>query len=206
MSDIVYAGGEEAGLLEWSEGVSSGYVVQSSDVYGKDHKDALLGVPFVITEVVYQEPIKSDTAPGGFRDYVSLTARIAPRTVVEDRIRRGRVPGVNSISDLAVRPNEGVVINDGSTGIRRQITQLLDGVHLIRVGEHPDLPGDKRYDLSFVKWEDTGSQMRIREVGMALPTINRNPNGEPLRIICHAGLRVSDYTNDYGDGQTYYLG
>jgi hypothetical protein len=195
------------------------YELESSGLLGKQ---ALVGVPFVITGVTYQyvEPLPAATVaklkkagkpaedPRGF---VSIDAVVGNVPALERAIKRGAVPGVDDVKALPVDPEERIVFNDGGTGIRRQITMLLDQAGIITVGNGEPAANrrlDRRFDLPWWKWEVKPSAENMVEMGEnTIPHITRNHVGTQLLIPARRGLHVSRYSDDvFGDAETYYLG
>lgn len=179
--------------------------------YVADQLD-LLGVPFVVTGVRFQSPIADKGREGGFRDYLTLEATIADLDTVEREIKRGRIVrtagkdalAVSDVQSLAVEPEDRIVVNDGSTGIRRQLVGLLDHpkAALISVG-NKDNP--RRHDLSSNRWDSIGEQTWTTAEGEELPYITMNNDGKPFLLIARRGLYASQYSNEYGESTTFYL-
>lgn len=164
----------------------------------------LLGVPHIITRVTYQVPRVVDKKNDVLRDFVSVEATIAPIEELDKAIQRAWLPNVKSLSELRFEPEERIIYNDGSTGIRRQLTKMFHTFELIDVGYDEELK-EGSYDQSWAKWQ---SFSQTREMGddVVVPCIGANHNGNPLAIFCKRGLYVSHYTHDdYGDSETYYL-
>lgn len=163
---------------------------------------ALMGVPFIIYKVVYR-PKRSEKFE---RDWVSVEMQIAPKQVVEQEIKRKRVPNVESLEGLTVLPGSKVVVNDGSTGMRRQLTRVFHEKGIINVGGDPSM-GGKRFDRESAEWEEctqfevfTDEDGTVREV----PTISTWLDGTPLRIPIRHGFRAS-FSPDYPETPIYYL-
>lgn len=172
----------------------------------------LLGVPFVVTGVRFQAPIPDKGREGGFRDYLSLEATVADAEAIEREIKRGRVVRsagkdavvVSDIESLAVEPGDRIVVNDGSTGIRRQIVGLLDHPRcaLINVGNKDQT---RRHDLPSNRWDGIGEQTWETAEGELLPYITRSNEGKPFLLVARRGLYASQYSNEYGENTTFYL-
>ena len=168
-------------------------------VQGADHvagatleksKANLIGVPFVITSATWRDGVPNkDKTPS---NYVSVEIVTADADTLNRYIQMGRVPA-NVYQN--VNPNEALVLNDGSAGIARQVTAYAHSKGLIEVPAGPESgeAGSSRYDAHRSLW--------IR---------GNNPDGSDVRIefrlVCMRGLRVSEYTNDFGDAETYYIG
>lgn len=161
-----------------------------------DNKDQLLGVPFIIVGVTFQMPVADKARPGGFRDYVSCRAVIGGPDDLKEALERHWIP--NDV--LAFKPEERILFNDGSTGIRRDVVKILQAAELIDVG-HEDDP--RRFDLPWTEW-NSFSQSAMQGENI-VPEFLTNHRGNLFTIKARRGLRRSDYTNEYGDSTTYYL-
>lgn len=178
-------------------------------------KVRLIGVPLIVTKVVYRT--------GAFRrgkevlpdDYASLEAVTAPerdRLYLPDRIERIRkralesLPGnvaakLGFVVEDYVGPSDFVVINDSSTGIKRQITAYLAHKHLILPGNITELPplddlkgnlGENVYDQNRDEWKYGA---------------DKATKGFDVQALFRSGLRISGYTNDMNQEgtATFYL-
>jgi hypothetical protein len=162
-------------------------------------KDDLLGVPFIIISLTYREGFPRAGVKG---DYVSVEAVVADAGILHSRpvlSGIGREHGETRVpdpGDLTVYPNEAVVFNDGSTGVRRQVTGYAIAAGIADpgpAGKDVLEPADRQYQ----KWVKGGDQAADKIVAF--------PNGEPFRVACRRGLRRSEYANEYGDAVTYYI-
>jgi hypothetical protein len=163
---------------------------------------SLLGVPFAIYKVVYR-PKRNEKFE---RDWVSVEMVIAPKPVVEQEIRRGKVPNVESLEGLNVLPGSKVVVNDGSTGVRRQLTRTFHEAGVIDVGGTPDM-GGKRFDREHGDWLTCEqNELFTDEDGVVktVPTITKWLSGKPLFIPVRHGFRAS-FAPDYPETPIYYL-
>lgn len=168
----------------WAEAIAQADTVEGAD---KSKGAALVSVPFLITRVFYRDGVQR---PGvKYRDdYASVELTVAPAKVVANRAERGHLDPTT----LQVSPGEAVVLNDGSTGIYRQVTQYLVAKGLIELPDGPASGGKGEcvFDLPRSQWR----------AGAEAAT-----SGIPIRLFCPRGLRASDYTNDYNpDGSTTY--
>lgn len=165
-------------------------------------KDELLGVPHIITAVTYQQPRKM--SEDKMRDFVSVEATLGDIEVLDNAIKRGWIPNVSSLADLKFEPGERVVYNDGSTGIRRQLTKMFHEIGAINVGGDYDEEGERIYDRCWADWE---AFAEVRSMGdYEVPTVTKNHKGNQLGISAKRGLYASTYSNDYAeDAVTYYL-
>lgn len=161
-------------------------------------KMSVVGLPFSILGVTYQQPVADKANDWGQRDYVSLQCVVTNQNGIDDALRRGLIPS----GEAAYDAGERILINDGSTGIRRQITKLLHGFGLINVGT---VESDHDFDKPWVQWDMDEFEQFEQQGDVIVPSFTRNHNGNRLHFKVRRGLRVSDYTNDYGEGVTFYL-
>jgi hypothetical protein len=166
-------------------------------------KELLLGVPHIITRVTYWMPKKDQ------KGMVSVEATVADVETLEKAIRRGWVPNCEAVDQLRVDPNERVVYNDGGTGIRRQITVILDQLKLIDVGDEKN-PLPDRFDRPWPDWNEFAeTRYQSMEIGQ-VPSFSRYTAGDgtekPFLLQVPRGLYVSAYANEYSDdAETFYL-
>lgn len=184
-----------------------------------DEKESLAGVPHVITRATFwsidEDQIKAANKAGlpTPRGYVSLEATVASEDKLARAVRRSLCP-VDKVEDLDVEPNERVIYNDGSTGIRRQVVVMLQLAGLIDVGgEATDTEPerDRRFDVPWTEWANAGTQW-VRQGedkdgnAIMVPSFAFGPGGNPLLIHVRRGLEVSTYENAWTDkGTTWYL-
>jgi hypothetical protein len=160
-------------------------------------KEDLLGVPFVIISATYREGFPRAGVKG---DYVSIEAVVADADILSSKPVMTHIaheqPGVSTMSDLSVFPNEAIIFNDGSTGVRRQVTEKLAGAGIFDPG--PDGPDVlDRHDRQIQKWKKGADLIGERNVALV--------NGEPFRYVCRRGLRKSEYENEFGQAVTFYI-
>lgn len=160
-----------------------------------DNKDHLMGVPFFIVGVTFQMPVADKGRPAGSRDYVSCRAIVGDAEMLAEADERGWIPG-----KLAFKPEERILFNDGSTGIRRDIVKILDSSGLIVVG---NLDNPNRYDLPWTEWDSFSQSAQQGE--NVVPEFSTNHRGNLFCIKARRGVRKSEYSNEYGDAVTYYL-
>lgn len=153
-------------------------------------KDDLIGVPHVIVGLTYREGyLNPETKQYG--DYVSVEAVVASTDVLESVPVKYQLP-----KELKVFGNETVIYNDGSTGIRRSLTELLHQTGIIDVGASK---GDENlFDKPYQRWA-SGSEK-------ATDGIVADAQGNKFRYAALRGLRLSEYENEYGPGRTFYFG
>lgn len=164
-------------------------------------KDWLRAVPFVIISVTYR--------PGFLRkidgaevegDYITCEAVIADKETLDyPQVRQGYAEAHDGNLDLYVYPNEPVVFNDGGTGIRRSLTELISNLGMIDVGGKDKT--SRRYDRPVSLWAKGAEEA---QAGFTEFTTT----GKPFRYMATRGLRKSEYDNPFGHGTsvTYYFG
>jgi hypothetical protein len=166
-------------------------------------KEEMLGIPHIITRVTYWTPKKDQ------KGMVSVEATVGGIPHLERAIQRGWVPNVERIEQLRLDPNERVVYNDGGTGIRRQLTMMLESLKLIDVGDN-DNQSPERFDRPWPEWtEFAETRYQSKDTG-DVPSFSRhtdaNGTERALIIRCDRGLYLSAYSNEYTDeGETFYL-
>lgn len=166
-------------------------------------KEEMLGVPHIITRVTYWMPKKDQ------KGMVSVEATIGGIPHLERAIQRRWIPNVENADQLRIDPNERVVYNDGGTGIRRQITMMLESLKLLDVGDN-DNQTPERFDRPWTEWENFAEhRYQSKEIG-TVPSFSRHTGADgverALIIRCDRGLYLSAYSNEYTDeGETFYL-
>jgi hypothetical protein len=163
----------------------------ADEVAGHDlaEKTTLVGIPFVITSATFRDGIlRPDKTP---TNYVSLEAVVADRATLDMRVAAGRLDAGKA---RQVTPNEAIVINDGSSGICRQVVAYLAAKGLIQVppGTEVGPSNSTRYDVYRAEW--------LKGFNMDNP----NPRFD-IVLACRRGLRVSEYESDWGPAGTFYL-
>lgn len=161
-------------------------------------KEDMAGVPHVITRVTYWVPKKDQ------RGFVSCEATVGDAEMLELEKKRGRIAESNLL-----QPNEKVVYNDGGSGIRRQVTELLQTYKLLNVGTAPEPakgePAMNKFDKPWPEWESF-SQTTNQGPDVIVPSFAKNHNGKKLVLKALRGLYVSEYSNDFSDdAKTWYL-
>lgn len=158
--------------------------VEGYDLIKGNALNSLVGVPFMVVSATFHEGVQRKGIP--YRDdFVSLEVVVAPFEVMKAqkaRILGRRVSAQLTDPEDIAKPGERVVINDGSTGIYRQIVQYLSMKGLIELPDGP-LEGPKGecvYDLPRSGWLDGGDETTFS-----------------LRLKCPRGLRYSEYNNEY---------
>lgn len=171
-------------------------------------KLALVGIPFIITKVVYRTGAYKRAGELLADDYVSIEATVEPSYDM-DRVAARRAKLLADVSSEVLSaaggefagPGEQVVFNDRSTGLYRQITAYLHSKGLIAVSADGDKSpntlagslGDSLYDQSRDEWA-RGSEAAT--------------SGIPVKVQAANGLRVSVYRmsdNAAEDSMTFYF-
>jgi hypothetical protein len=162
-------------------------------------KLSLCGVPFVIREIGYHLPEPTKDQPNG-RNYVTLHVNVAgPRTLASAQARGWFDP-----AKMLYGPGEALKVNDGGTGICRQITRLLDAQGLIQVGPVTD---NSDYDRVWTQWNEFGESTQENAKNgdkVDVPHFTVDRRGTGLVIVVRHGLRVSQ-APDYPDTNIFYL-
>lgn len=165
-------------------------------------KSALKGVPFIILGVTFREGYPMGDRVG---DYVSVEAVTGGPADIKRNLGLGLLE-----EEPAIGYNELVVFNDGSTGIRRTIAEILHGKSMVNVGPSPeDFEGLKsRFDRPFQYWimPESGQYAEVTEYSMAFTA---ESDGEKIKWLFRNGLRASDYQFEVGnkmqDATTWYF-
>lgn len=160
-------------------------------------KGRLVGVPHVITRVTYRPGI---TTPEGLaKDYVSVEAIVADAETLHYALSRGWIPGgeKGDLSTVPVSPEEHIVYNDGSTGVRRQLTNILHNVGLLEV---PNVDQDMAvFDAPYWEWNgfaQTGLMNgEADDEKIEVPDFSQGATGAQLAIFVEHGLRISVFPN-----------
>jgi hypothetical protein len=173
------------------------------------NKYALIGVPFVITKLVFQ-PVPTNIEDEGV-GYVSCEATIFPFDMVDANARRGLIPGCPTAAawteSYKVLPEEEIVFNDGGKGIRRELIELLYNARMISVPRPTDTKRD--FDVPWTEWTEY-CQSETREVGegnlLEIPMFDKVLSGKRLLITAERGLRASkDPLAPKGHSDTFFL-
>lgn len=185
--------------VSYSDLIGSGEFYQVPGFGLVDDKMLLVGVPHVILGVTFQQP-----TPARPRGYVSLRGMIASADKLDEARRRGWIP---NNGEIPFNPEERIIYNDGSTGIRRQVTELLHKWGLIKVGHENFEPTEdypSRFDLPWSEWDEYSESEQQGE--RVVPGFTKNHLGRMFCLNVARGLRVSEYSNEKADdARTFYL-
>lgn len=180
------------------EDLDSADIVEGSDL--ESDKEQLVGVPFIITKIFFRDGKYMRSGESIPDDFVSVELVTAPADFKGWRKvyrKREAYPGIPT--ETEVGPDEQIVINDSSTGIKRQVVQYLHAKGLITVDN--ETPRDHS-DLSGALGESPFDADRATLVAGAAEA----EKGIEVRLVCPRGLRVSFYENDFTpEGKTFYL-
>jgi hypothetical protein len=170
------------------------------DIFKDAKLDALKGIPFAIMGGTFRERV----VEGKYSDFVTLTCVIPSEKILEKR----RVRYTNT--ELWF-PEQVFGINDGSTGIRRQVVSHLhtqgiirvvpEGTELVETGKR----GESTWDTRLGQWDmKTGDHV-----------IKDDKQGHDIMVWdfaldkamgCPRGIRLSEYNGRFGPVVTRYLG
>jgi hypothetical protein len=135
------------GLIDFAGAIAGADQVEGGDVWKGDRLDQLTGVPFVIVGGTFREGYLRD---GKSTDYVSLECVVADADTLAKKAVK--MEG----KDFA--PKQIVRINDGGTGIRRQIVSYLHQRGYISVAKGDIIEvgklGESSFDLPVSAWDD----------------------------------------------------
>lgn len=186
----------ELSLWERLNSESATFDVQGADL--ERDKMALLGIPFIILSAHFQTP--TELRPRG---YVTLEAVVAPKDVIEQQVKYGRV-AMGLAADAfgsfdawhdayGIEPGSMILINDGSTGIRREIVEMLHISGKISVGHSPQERKDEGrfvFDRPWTEWAESGTLVQVGSGEGARMEPHFDNNGKAF-INVHRGLKVS---------------
>ena len=191
---------EVSPLDSWESLTENAHTTHGASLFKDAALASLVGVPMVLTSATFRHGIK-DKATGIVSDYVSLEAQVAPQAVLMKAMKRGQF--TTQTAEM-LDPGESIVLNDGSTGIFRQITAYLESIGAIKLPEGPaeGEKGKSRLDAPRSQWAGSAVEVVQESDGTFADT------RFPIRLVLPRGIRASVYTNEYtGDesATTYYL-
>jgi hypothetical protein len=183
-----------------------GDVVPSSgldlDIFKDQKLDSLIGVPFVVMGGTFRERI----VDGHYSDFVTLICAIAPESFLLKR--KIRYQGTEIWF-----PEQVFGINDGSTGIRRQIVAHLHNKGIIQATEkdaeiiESGKRGECTWDTRLGEWNAKNGDHEItadKETGADLMVWDFALESA---LVAPKGIRKSEYPGRYGKPViTRYLG
>jgi hypothetical protein len=194
----VYQPGTDWETLEREADEVLGY-----DLLKDEGADDLVGVPFLITAVSFRPGLMHEKVR---QAYVSCEVRITPNLtlrVINSRREGSSLGGIASLDSLAFGPDSHVVVNDGSTGIYRQIVKYLAAKRFITLKEpitEAGAYGESSFDQPPNQWAGIATGDTTEDDGFLSYSV-------PVRLACPRGLRLSQYEHsEYGQTKTRYLG
>lgn len=193
----VYTPGED-----WESLLDQSVEVLGYDLAKDDSADDLVGVPFIITRVIFRPGIMRNKVQAA---YVSCEIRVSPHLdlrLINTRRDSSRLPKVDDLEKLPFGPDAHVVFNDGSTGVYRQVVWMLASKGYITLKTpvvESGAYGESSFDSPPGLWaaKPHGTETDID----GFPGYTAD-----VRVYCPRGLRLSMYENDYTQtGKTRYL-
>jgi hypothetical protein len=194
----------------WEELLAESATIPGYDLLRDEDTDALVGIPFIITRASFRKGVSrkgrvnySENNP--YDSYVSLEAVLAPHFDLRRINQARRNNGLTEITDLdqlPFDPSGHVVINDGSTGIYRQIVAFLATADYIDLaeGETSGAKGETILDTCPNEWANIRAGSAVYdEDGFLNAEFN-------IRLASKRGIRLSEYTwDETRDAKTRYL-
>jgi hypothetical protein len=186
-------------LIQDAARIDSGILIKGDDLA------RLENVPFVVTGANYREGDIADQGSDLPGCYLSLQLTIADERFLSKLERMGRI----KMDDLPFLPEETVIINDGSTGVKRQFTEYLhvqNHITVVAPGEElisGGAKGESSFDRPPAQWHTTDDRGRltVAESGFVEYEIQLSK-----ALLCTRGLRSSEYANKWTkEGRTWYL-
>lgn len=176
----------------------------------------LIGCPLVVKGVTIRPSEIKNAVTGKHGTYVSLELVIGNERAMTS-VRFTPAP------DFPWEPEESIILNDGSTGLKRQVLSYLQANNAIDVrngSEKAVVAGGKigisYFDRLPTEWNGIdvenipGVECNITsdtEFSVYIPLDGNGSDGSGIRpIFARRGLRVSEYANEYTQsGETYYF-
>lgn len=186
-------------MMSFGDMVEEAVEVQGNQLVKEELADELVGIPFLITKVTFRRGMKDSENKNRWMAYVSCEAVIADK----EYLSRRKV----NLDDRPFLPSDHIVLNDGSTGIYRQVVAVLESTGYIVLPDGPvqGSKGQSRYDAPPSEWTAVNVGMtEMGEVGSANEGFLVYT--ADVRIFAPRGLRLSNYSNDYSaEAKTRYL-
>jgi hypothetical protein len=189
--------------FENAEVFEAGSAYEDLDIFKGERLDSLVGIPFMITSGTFRERMMY----GRVSEFVTIKAIIPPVKVLEKR-------RVRHTENSLWFPEQVIGINDGSTGIRRQMVAYLHGNGYLEVIEPGSVlveegkRGVCSYDRGMMEWHSVRDGERAvyktdQKSGTELHAWDFEiPNG----LMIAKGIRVSPYEGEKGqESVTRYL-
>lgn len=200
LSTLAVSDSNQPALFDDQGNFTSGTILQAPDVM---QKEWLIGIPLKIVTATFHVPAKGN-------GMVSLEAYIGSEQAIRKNLRRNSIaPEAMVDGQLIVEPGEYIVVNDGGTGVRRQILEMMETEGRVDLG-HPKMPktgklGESRYDLPWCQkkgdtlvpvWKSFATSVLEGEISVPYFAVE---------LILPKGFRPSQYENEQGENTTYYL-
>jgi hypothetical protein len=200
-----------ADLMQGAHVIDSGALIKDEELAW------LVGVPLIVTGGTYRPGDIKDNATGKLGSYLSLTIVLADfQTLSRAKVRDPKTDQLVplDLNGFPFDPEDTLLINDGSTGIKRQMTNYLHSRGFIRVVA-PGAPlisggsrGKSDFDKAPEEWNAIDTEKgtaRKNDDGRIEYTFDLVANGS--QIFSRRGLTRSEYQNEHtNEGVTYYLG
>lgn len=195
----------------WDDLMAESASIPGYDLLADTDTDALVGIPMIVTKASFRKGVSRKGRPNYSENtpndaYVSLEILLAPEFNLASVNRARKTNGLSEITDISqlpFQPSDHVVINDGSTGIYRQVVAFLATADYIDLnpGEMSGGKGETILDTAPYEWADirTGESV-YDDDGFLLAEFN-------VRLACRRGIRLSEYASEFNpDGaKTRYL-
>lgn len=161
-------------------------------------KKNLEGIPFVVTSITARDGVRS-ARTNLITNYFSLEVVVADAATLSKMVTLGRITMAQA---QAFMPEESVVINDGSTGIARQVVSFLHNSGYIVVPEGPESG-----PMESTRWDLYRGEWGLVKGFVEEPSGDIRFNLDPP-LYSPRGLRVSTYDSDFNPdgGETFYFG
>lgn len=161
----------------------------------------LEGVPFGILSVTYREGFTRAIRGQSFKgDYVSMEIMVADEKALNES-------GVDW-KNRGIKPLDIRILNDGGTGIRRQMTRYLHvrSYAVVTIVNEDDIKesgklGESDFDMPFSLWHEylKGEKFKANDQSWVYEVqFDR-------MVVANRGTRGSEYENENGKSKTWYL-
>lgn len=200
-------------MVDFDTVAQEAIVLPSRELAKDELLDSLVGVEFIITRVIFREGLprrddniwKKANPENAIGAYVSCELVTNPHlqlhTINSARKSSGLSP-LTSLDALGFDPGSHFVVNDGSTGLYRQIVAFLAITGYIELpdGEEDGPSGTTVLDTIPSEWpEILVGETKFDNSGFQTYAAN-------VRLRCRHGIRVSEYESDFNpDSKTRYL-
>ena len=191
----------------WAELMQESATIPGYDLLTDADTDALVGIPMIVTKASFRKGVSRKGRPNYSKDnpndaYVSLEILLAPTFDIAQINRARKANDLTEITDLSQLPfrqSDHVVINDGSTGIYRQVVAFLATADYIDLneGEVSGGKGETILDTVPNEWAEIRAGRSIfDDDGFLTAEFD-------IRLACRRGIRLSKYDTEFNpDGAT----